>query len=149
MTHQLVLALHLLAAIFWLGGMATLHTCVRPAALDVLQPPQPISMMHATLKRFLLLVGIAIIVLLITGIHLYGLRGGPAARWGVQVMTFGGIVMMLIYGHIRFALFKRLNAAVATQSWPDAKAALDQIRTLVFANLCLGILIVVAVKIGA
>jgi uncharacterized membrane protein len=149
MIHQTVLLAHLLAAIFWVGGMATLHFCVRPAALQTLQAPQPIALLHATLKRFLFGVGIAVIVLLLTGIHLYGLRGGMAARWGVHVMVIGGILMMLIYGHIRFALLKKLSGAVAAQNWAQAKPALDSIRKLVSINLLLGVAIIAAVKLGA
>lgn len=147
--HNAILLLHLLAAIFWVGGMLTLHFCVRPAALDVLQPPQPIAMLHSTLARFLKLVALAIVVLLLTGIHLYGLRGGLAARWGVHVMAGGGIAMMLVYGHLRFAAFKQLGASVANQNWNEAKAALARVRTLVSVNLVLGVLIIAAVKLGA
>jgi uncharacterized membrane protein len=147
--HQFVLLLHLLAAIFWLGGMATILFCVRPAALALLSPPQPIAMMHATLARFLKYVALAMAILLLTGIHLYGLRGGLGARWGVHTMAFGGIVMMLIYGHLRFTAFKKLDAAVKAQTWPEGKAALDQIRLLVQLNLIIGVGIVAAVKLGA
>ncbi len=146
--HQFVLLLHLLAAIFWLGGMATILFCVRPAALSVLAAPQPIALLHATLARFLKYVALAMAVLLITGIHLYGLRGGMGARWGVHVMALGGIVMMLIYGNLRFSAFKKLDAAVKTQTWSEGKAALDQIRKLVLVNLVLGVVIVAAVKLG-
>jgi uncharacterized membrane protein len=146
--HQFVLLLHLLAAMFWLGGMATIVFCVRPAALAVLAAPQPITLLHATLARFLKYVALAMALLLLTGIHLYGLRGGIGARWGVHVMAFGGIVMMLIYGHIRFAAFKRLDAVVNTQTWAEAKPALDLIRKMVLVNLALGVAIIAAVKFG-
>jgi uncharacterized membrane protein len=133
---------------FWLGGMATIVFCVRPAALAVLAAPQPIALLHATLARFLKYVALAMAILLLTGIHLYGVRGGIGARWGVHVMSLGGIVMMLIYGHIRFAAFKRLDAAVQTQTWAEAKPALDLIRKMVLVNLALGVAIIAAVKIG-
>jgi uncharacterized membrane protein len=146
--HALILLLHLLAAIFWVGGMALMHFCVRPAALATLEPPLPIALLHATLARFLRAVALAIAVLLLTGIHLYGLRGGLSAHWGVHLMVFGGLLMMLIYGHIRFVGFKRLGTAVAAKDWPAAKAALEQIRKFVFGNLLLGIAIIAAVKLG-
>jgi uncharacterized membrane protein len=147
--HQFVLLLHLLAAIFWLGGMATIVFCVSPAALSVLAAPQPIALLHATLARFLRYVALAMAILLLTGIHLYGLRGGIGARWGIHVMAFGGVAMMLIYGHIRFAAFKRLDAAVKAQVWADAKPALDLIRKMVWVNLVLGVAIIAAVRLGA
>ena len=147
--HQTVLLLHLLAAMFWLGGMATIVLCVRPAALAALTAPQPIQLLHATLARFLKYVALALAILLLTGIHLYGLRGGMGARWGIHVMAFGGILMMLVYGHLRFGPFKKLDASVKSQNWAEGKAALGQIRVLVLVNLFLGVLITAAVKLGA
>jgi uncharacterized membrane protein len=149
MIHSLVLLLHLLAAIFWVGGMALMLFCVRPAALATLQAPQPIALLHAVLHRFLQYVGIAIAALLLTGIHLYGLRGGMAARWGVHVMALGGLAMMLIYGHIRYAGLKQLTTAVSAQDWPAAKTALESVRQKVMLNLALGVVIIAAVKMGA
>lgn len=56
-----------------------------------------------------------------------------------SIMATLGIVMIAIFGHIRFALFKRLSRAVDTDDWPVAGAAMASIRSWVFANLCIGI----------
>ena len=45
-------AFHLLAVIVWVGGMAFVLFCLRPAA-RVLEPPVRIALMHAALRRFL------------------------------------------------------------------------------------------------
>ncbi len=149
MTHTLVLLVHLFAAIFWVGGMAVILFCVRPAALATLEPPQPITLLHATMQRFLRYVGIAVILLVATGIHLYGLRGGGGARIGIHVMAAGGIAMALLYGHIRFAVFKKLNVAVGEKNWADAKKALEQLRRMVLINFCLAVTIIIAVRVWA
>ncbi len=146
--HATVLLIHLLAAIFWIGGMATILFCVRPAARAVLEAPQPAVLLHATLARFLRYVGVAVILLLVTGIHLYGTRGGLGARWGVHVMAGGGIVMLLIYGHLRAGVFKKMSAAVARKEWPTVVAQLEMARKLVALNLAIGIAIIAAVKLG-
>ena len=60
--------------------------------------------------------------------------------WGYQffiVMAALGLVMMAVFGHIRFALFKRLNNSVNAQDWAAAGKALGQIRPLVALNLAL------------
>lgn len=58
------------------------------------------------------------------------------------IMATLGIVMILIFGHIRFALFRRLTRAVAASDWPAAGAAMASIRSWVFVNLCIGVVIV-------
>ena len=50
--------------------------------------------------------------------------------------------MMAIFGHIRFALFKRLQRAVAATDWAAGGKALASIRSLVALNLGLGVLTV-------
>jgi uncharacterized membrane protein len=59
------------------------------------------------------------------------------------IMATLGIVMMAIFGHIRFALFKRLDKAVAASDWPTGGAALASIRTWVGINLVIGVVIIV------
>jgi uncharacterized membrane protein len=56
-------------------------------------------------------------------------------------MTVLGVAMVAIFMHIRFALYKRLSAAVAASDWRAGGAALAQIRLWVSVNLGLGVLI--------
>ena len=54
------------------------------------------------------------------------------------LMATLGLVMVAIFGHIRFALFKRLQRAVALSDWAAGGQALGSIRTWVGVNLALG-----------
>jgi uncharacterized membrane protein len=54
-------------------------------------------------------------------------------------MTVVGLLMVAIFGHIRFVLYKRFDAGVAASSWPDAALALGAIRQWVAVNLALGL----------
>jgi uncharacterized membrane protein len=143
----LLLWLHLLAAAFWVGGMATMHFAVRPAALKTLPPPLRLSMMAAALERFLAGVGAAIALLLVTGLALIGLASGPVP-WNVAVMGGVALVMIAIFGHIRFASFRRLQQAAAANQWPQAGAALNHIRIGVVVNLVLGVVVFGAAVVG-
>ena len=58
------------------------------------------------------------------------------------LMAALGILMMAIFGHIRFALFKRLTRAVAASDWATGGQALASIRTWVAVNLALGVAII-------
>ena len=63
------------------------------------------------------------------------------------VMSILGLVMMAVFGHIRFALFKRLDAAVQLKDWPAGGNALQSIRQWVAFNLALGLVIVVMLRL--
>lgn len=138
----LLLALHALAAAFWVGGMAFAHFCLRPAAL-ALQPPQRLPLMAGALGRFLPAVAVAILVLLATGYGLVLLAGGfRGIGLHVHLMQGLGIAMMLLFGHLYFAAWPRLRRGVAAADWPAAGAALAQIRRIVTINLALGAAVV-------
>lgn len=144
--RNLALLLHLSAAIIWLGGMVFAHFCLRPS-VAMLEPPQRLSLMAATLTCFFAIVIPAIVVLLATGGYLFSARAGLAAPIGVHLMVGIGIAMCLIFGHLYFGPFRRMKAAVASSTWPIAAAQLGMVRTLVLTNLVLGFAAVVAVRL--
>lgn len=142
--HFVLICLHLLAAAWWVGGMAVMHFAVRPAAVQTLEPPQRLPFMAAALGRFFATVNIAVAVLLASGFALLHLAGGwAAAHWGVRAMFALGLLMTAVYLHIRLALHPRLQRAVAERSWPHAAAQLNAIRVRVAFNLALGTLVFV------
>jgi len=136
----IAVALHVLAAIIWVGGMFFAHQCLRPA-LDAFDPPVRLPIMAGALRRFFVWVWGAVAVLLLTGFGQIVALGGFAA-WGphVHAMIALGIVMMLLFGHLFFAPNRRLQAAVAARDWPAAGRNLMTIRRIVEINLVLGLL---------
>ena len=67
-SYTLVVLIHILAAIIWLGGMFFIAIVMVPA-LRRLEPPQKrIGVLSATATRFRAISWIAILVLLITGV---------------------------------------------------------------------------------
>lgn len=138
--HALVLTLHLLAAAFWVGGMACMHFAVRPSAVTTLPPGQRLPFMTAALGRFFAGVLWAVIVVLFTGLALILGRGGfTAAHWSVHAMFGLGLVMMAVFGYIRWAAYPRLQRTVAQSDWTSAAPVLDGIRRLVAFNMTLGV----------
>ena len=71
-------------------------------------------------------VAASVLVILLTGGFLLMQFGGGHATWPLHAMAGLGIVMMLIFGHIRFAVFPRIRRAVprwrspAWRSWPGS-----------------------------
>ena len=152
MLYDLLKLAHVLSIIVWIGGMVYTLFFLRPS-LTPLAPPQRVQLMHDVLARFFKAVLIASTIVLFSGLWMIGrvakqtVQAGGSFAWPTSwvVMTVLGVLMILIFGHIRFALFKRLQRAVAASDWPAGGAALTQIRTWVGINLGLGIAIVAVV----
>ena len=60
-------------------------------------------------------------------------------------MTALGLLMMAIFGHIRFVLYRRFAAALGREDLPAGAAALAAIRRWVGVNLALGVGVIVGV----
>ena len=148
MVYATLKTLHILAIIVWIGGMVFTHFFLRPS-LSLLDPPQRLRLMHAVLGRFFQAVLVAAFVVLATGGWMIGRVARATGssfhmslRW--TLMTVLGVLMIAIFGHIRFVLYKRLAQAVGKSDWPAGAAAMTQIRQWVVVNLAIGIVIVVA-----
>lgn len=143
---------HVLSLIVWIGGMVFAHFFLRPATLS-LEPPQRVRLMHDVLQRFFAAVSVAVVLVLGSGLWMIGNVARMAAQTGGRfamplswtIMATIGLVMIAIFGHIRFALFKRLKVAVAAGDWAAGGKVLASIRTLVGVNLALGVITVAVV----
>ena len=140
---------HVLAILVWVGGMVFAHFFLRPA-VATLEPPVRLRLMQEVLRRFFSAVLVASLVALFSGSWMIGRVAKEVVQSGGQfqmpldwmVMAGLGTLMVLIFGHIRFALFKRLQRGVAASDWPAAGAAMNNIRQWVGVNLALGLFIV-------
>jgi uncharacterized membrane protein len=149
MLYNALHLVHVLSIIVWVGGMVFAHFFLRPAA-QVLEPPLRVRLMHDVLQRFLAAVGVAVVAALGSGLWMIALAGRSVALAGGRftmpldwtIMAALGLAMVLIFGHIRFALFRRLQRAVAQADWPAGGKALGSIRSWVGVNLALGLVIV-------
>ena len=145
----LLLAAHVLSAVYWVGGMAFAYMVLRPAA-GALDPPARLPLWRRVFARFLPSVAVAIVALLVSGygmqfIHYGGFRG---VALYVHVMQGLGIIMMLLYLHLFFAPWKRFRIAVDQGTLPDAAKHLNSIRQIVAINLTLGVITIVVGATG-
>ena len=149
MLHVILLFIHLLAAAFWVGGMATLHFAVRPAAVATLEPPLRLRTMAAALRRFFVGVDAAVTLLFVTGVVMILLAGGfRAVHWRIEAMMGIALVMAGIYVYIRASVFRAMRRAVEESAWPVAAARLNTVRLLVTVNLALGVAVFAVATIG-
>jgi len=139
----LIVALHVLAVVVWVGGMAFALFILRPG-LAALPPAQRLAVLAKVFARFLPAVGYAIVVIAATGgwllLQYGGLRNAP---WGVHAMLGLGLVMVLVYLWILLRLNPRLQAAVRAEDWAAGGAAAERIRGWVAINLALGVVVII------
>jgi uncharacterized membrane protein len=142
------LALHVLSAVVWVGGMFFAYTCLRPSMAQ-LAPAERTALWSRTLGRFFGWVGAAIPLLLLSGFWMIHMEGGmAAAQLRVHLMLAIGVVMMLLFLHVLLAPYRRLRAAVAAGNVPLAAEQVGTIRKLVAMNLTLGIVVVLIATVG-
>jgi uncharacterized membrane protein len=144
----LLLALHILAAVIWVGGMFFAYMVLRPSA-GALEPPQRLPLWHRVFGRFFPWVWASIAALLGTGYAMVAFLGGFRGMGiHVHLMQATGILMMLLFFHLYFAPWKRFRRAVEQGALPEAARNLDQIRVIVATNLVLGLITVVVGATG-
>jgi uncharacterized membrane protein len=136
----LLLALHILAATVWVGGMFFAYFVLRPAAAPF-EPPMRLSLWRRVFTRFFLWVWIAVVLLLATGYAMF-LRYGVTGIH-VHMMQASGVLMILLFFHLFFSPWRRLRTALDVQDFAAAGRQLNQIRMIVALNLALGLLTVV------
>ncbi|WP_233862679.1 CopD family protein [Paraburkholderia adhaesiva] len=135
---EIALFAHLLSVAVWVGGMVFAHFCLRPGLAD-LSPQLRLPLWESVFSRFFNWIGGAVIVILVSGGFMLMEFGGANAAWQLNTMAALGSVMMLIFGHIRFAVFPRIRRAVQSQSWPEGAQAVNTVRRLVLVNIVLGV----------
>ncbi len=141
--------IHLLAALVWVGGMFFAYMILRPAAVEVLQPPERLRLWDSVFRRFFSWVWWAISLILITGFYMIYQYGGLMyAPHHVHIMLMLGVMMTVIYGYVFFACYVPLSLHVSKQRWKEAGELLGKIRQLVAINLALGLLTVTVAKFG-
>jgi uncharacterized membrane protein len=130
-----LLALHLLAAVAWVGGIFFAYMALRPASM-LLDAPQRLSLWAATFGRFFPWVWGFIAVLLVSG---HALMGQAPARGSLLAMAAIGWTMSLVFAYLYFVLFASLKRAVAASDTPAAAQAMTRIRPVMATNLALGL----------
>jgi uncharacterized membrane protein len=141
----ILVALHALAAVAWVGGMFFAYMCLRPAA-GPLEPRLRLALWQRVFSRFFPWVWASIAVLLASGyamlfLHFGGFKG---AGLHVHVMQATGILMMLLFLHLFFAPWRRFSRAVEAGQFDSAAHSLNQMRRIVAINLVLGLLTIAA-----
>jgi len=149
MLYALYKTVHVLSFVVWVGGMVFAHFFLRPAVAS-LEPPQRLRLMEEVLRRFFAVVTGVALLTLFSGVAMIGnvakatVQAGGAFQMPLDwtVMSVLGTLMVLIYGHIRMVLYRRLHRGVQASDWTAAAAALAQLRRWVGVNLAIGLFLI-------
>lgn len=146
----ILITLHILSAVIWVGGMFFAYMALRPVAAELLEPPVRLALWRQVFGKFFPWVTVSVALLLVTGLWMiFGVYGGMGSvRPYTHVMLLFGLIMMALYGHVFFAPYKRLQKAVDAEDWQEGGTQLGQIRKLIAINLSLGLFVVVVAAAG-
>lgn len=145
--HHLMLFLHLIGVVVWVGGMAFAYLCLRPAAME-LPPAIRLGLWVGVLRNFFPLVWMAIVLLLFSGLAMLfevGFGQAPVA-WHLMLVT--GLIMSGVFAALWFGPWRALKLAVRGEDWARAAVALNLIRQRVGFNLALGTATIAIASLG-
>ena len=144
------IALHLLSAILWIGGMMFAHMMLRPAAAQLLEPPLRLTLWVQVFKKFFLWVWIAMFTLLASGYWMVFSVFGGFSNVGthIHIMHGLGIVMVIIFMFVYFVPYRKLRHAVIIENFQEGGMKLAQIRRLVGINILIGVTVSIVASAG-
>ncbi len=138
------IALHAIAAVIWVGGMAFAFFALRPVVAQRLGNQRRLSLWLQVMQRFFMMVWASVIVLFATGYWIVFQVYGGFDRTGLHVHLMHGLalVMAALFLYVWFGPYRRLARSVTSKEWTAGGAALAAIRRTVAVNLALGIVVV-------
>lgn len=144
------IALHLLAAAIWVGGMFFAYMALRPVAAKLLEPPIRLALWSNVFARFFPWVWASVIILPLTGyLMIYQTWGGFAhIGMDLKIMHLAGWAMVIIFMYVFFIPFRRMTHAIEEKTYELAGKHLSQIRQLIAINLTIGLIILVVASAG-
>ncbi len=137
----LVLALHLLAALIWVGGMFFAYLVLRPSLLGWEQQ-QALRLWRQVFVRFFRWVWVAVVVLIVSGYWmLFVVYGGFAGATPlIHLMQSLGLLMAGLFVWLYGVRWRQFQAALDSDEFEAAAIALGKIRHIVVVNLVLGLI---------
>ncbi|KXV74783.1 hypothetical protein AD953_10210 [Acetobacter malorum] len=140
---SVILALHLISIMFWIGGTAYAAIIMRQS-LSLLDPTQRNSVQLQSLGRFFRVLMHVIPTALITGWLMILHEGGFAhAPWTTNLMQLIGVIMAVLYVRVLTGSFQKARRALRPQP-----ALFDSIRNQILVIMALGLIAVLAASLG-
>ena len=144
-----LLAIHILSAVVWVGGMFFAHIFLRPAALP-LEMEARVDLWFRVLSRFFPWVWGIVIVLPLSGSALLLTLFGSLkqAGWHVLIMQTLGGTMIAIFAFLFLVHYRKMATMIKKRLIPEAGLCMNPIRTGIAVNLALGMGTVIIAATG-
>jgi uncharacterized membrane protein len=148
----ILLSLHLMAAVVWIGGVFFMTIIMRAVVSDF-DAPERIKVMSRVFKYFFQWVWVAIAIILITGFSIiFGVYEGYGnLPWmhfkRIHLMTVIGLIMSVIFTYIYTGPFKGLQKAMRAKDSSAIQKNVKLIRLFGMVQLILGTSILIIVSI--
>lgn len=139
----LLLTLHILGAVVWVGGMFAAYVCLRPAA-GSLDGPARLTLWRNFFAKFFIWVWVAVLLLLVTGYWMMigtfgGFKGAPLY---INLMQTLGLLMVALFVGLFHGPWLKFKRAVDAKDYATAGIQLNRIRQIIMINMPLGLLVV-------
>ncbi|MBF0622022.1 MAG: CopD family protein [Magnetococcales bacterium] len=144
------MAVHLVSAVIWVGGMFFAHMVLRPASL-ALEVPERVQLWFGVLNRFFPWVWLSVVLLPLTGYIMALVEfDSSMADLGlhIHIMQGLGIIMILLFLYVFFVPFQTMRKRVSECLFPEAGMYMNRIRIAVTINLVLGLLVTLVASAG-
>jgi uncharacterized membrane protein len=140
----ILLALHMLGAVVWVGGMFAAYMCLRPAA-GPLETPQRLGLWRRFFAKFFPWVWVSVLLLLVSGYWMLvtSVGGFAHAPLYINLMQTLGLIMTALYLWLFHGPWLKFKRAVDAQEWPMAGAELNRIRQIIMINMPIGLIVAV------
>lgn len=150
MLVPIAIALHMLAAVIWVGGMFFAYMILRPVAGKLLESPIRLTLWSNVFARFFPWVWTTVVMLPLTGYFMIYQTWGGFSDIGLdlKLMHIIGWVMIVIFLFVFFVPFQRMAHAIEEKTFDLAGKQLNLIRRVIGINLILGLTVLVIASAG-
>ena len=137
----IVVPLHTLATIIWLGGLFFLCFMFQPGTHQP-DATMALSSWQRVLSRFFGWAWVSLALILISGISIVflefgGFSGIPSIHRGNMLI---GIPAIILFGYLYFRPWQRFRRAMSCKDWSAAENSLRQARIIMAIILALGLI---------
>ncbi len=144
MLNAVLIALHALFAVVWVGGMVFAYMVLRPS-VDEMEPQRKLALLASIFRRFFIWVWHAVVLMPLTGyILLFTYYGGFAGSSpSIHLMQGLSWVMIGLFLYMFFGPYGEFRRAVAAEDWAAAGGVLPKVRRIIGINMILGVITVI------
>ena len=136
----LILAVHTIAAVVWVGGMYFAVAAFEPA-LRVIPEPLRLTVWREAFKRFFRWAWVCLTAILLSGytVVYYGYEGFAAAGLHIHIMQISGLLMVFLFVAMWCTYWQEFRHAIEQDHEAAAEHALRRMRQVTVIILVLGL----------